>query len=116
MNNELNYLPKYRNMAWWKHTEMYNDLQKKMEHEYCRWYGSAWGLRSCDVEKLKEDILTGKITFSRWKKEFAERNIRANIGLGPNDPIPETKKRKINLSKVSTEDLLAELNRRGINN
>ena len=56
MDNELNYLPKYRNMAWWRHTEMYNDLQKKMEHEYCRWYGSAWGLRSCDVEKLKEDI------------------------------------------------------------
>ena len=112
MNNEQNYLPRYRNMAWWRHNEMYNDLMKKMENLYCKWYGSAWGLSHNDVRNLMEDIMIGKTSFSKWKKEFEEANIRANMGLGPNDPIPETPKRKVNLSKVSTEDLINELNKR----
>lgn len=116
MENEQNYLPRYRGMAWWKRNEFYNDLMKKMENEYCRWYGSAYGLRHYDVRKLEEDIYTGKTTFTKWKKELAESNIRANMGLGPNDPIPKTPKRKVNLSKVSTEELEAELERRKNNN
>jgi len=110
--SEEKYIKRYQNIPWWKHTEMYNDLMKKMEHEYCRWYGSAYGLRSYDVAKLREDILTGKTTFTKWKKEFAESNIRANMGLGPNDPIPESPKRNANLSNVSTEELEKELIRR----
>lgn len=105
------YIPKYRNIAWWKYNELYNDLMKKMEKEYCRWFDSAYGLQSYDVRNLLEDIMTGKTTFSKWKKELADCTIRANMGLGPSDPIPETK-RKVNLSKVSTEDLIEELKKR----
>lgn len=58
MEAEEKYLPRYRNMTWWKRNEFYNDLMKKMEHEYCRWYGSAYGLKHYDVQKLEEEIYT----------------------------------------------------------
>ena len=70
------------------YNEMYNDLMSKMEDQYCRWYGSAYNLSSSDVRQLMNDIMTGKTTFTKWKKEMADANIRANMGIGPNDPIP----------------------------
>lgn len=90
-NEELKLLPKYRNMSIGAENEFYNDLMHKMEIEYCRWYGSAYGLTHSDVRQLQNDIMTGKTTFTKWKKEMADANIRANMGLGPNDPIPEWK-------------------------
>ena len=111
MEAEEKYLPRDRNMALWKR----NELVKKMEHEYYRWHGSAYGLKHYDVQKLEEEIYTGKTTFAKWKKAFAEQNIRANIGLGPNDPIPEMPKRKVKLENVSTEELENELEKRKSN-
>ena len=61
------------------------------EEQYCKWYGSAYSLTPSDVRQLLNDIMTGKTTFTKWKKEMADANIRANMGLGPNDPIPEWK-------------------------
>ena len=90
-NEEDEYLPRYRNMSINASNEMYNDLMHKMEAEYCRWYGSAYSLRHGDVISLLNDIKRGKNSFSKWKKEMADANIRANMGLGPNDPIPEWK-------------------------
>lgn len=90
---ELKRLPKYRNMSFGAENEFYNDLMRKMEREYCRWYGSAYNLYHRDVVKLRDDIFTGKTTFAKWKKELADANIRANMGLGPNDPIPPIKKK-----------------------
>ena len=87
-NEEDEYLPRYRNMSINASDKMYNDLMRKMETEYCRWYGSAYSLTHGDVRSLLNDIMTGKTTFSKWKKEMADANIRANMGLGPNDPIP----------------------------
>ena len=92
-NEELKWLPKYRNMSIDAFNEIYNDLMRKMEKEYCRWYGSAYGLTHSDVIQLQNDIMTGKTTFTKWKKELADANIRANMGLGPNDPIPPIKKK-----------------------
>lgn len=115
MEAEEKYLPRYRNMSWWKRNEFYNDLMKKMEYEYCRWYGSAYGLKHYDIQKLEEEIYTGKTTFAKWKKAFAEQNIRANMGLCPNDPIPEMPKRKVKLENVSTEELEKELEKRKSN-
>ena len=85
------YLPRYRNMDISSSNEMYNDLMRKMEDQYCRWYGSSYGLTHADLKQLQDDIMTGKTTFSKWKKEMADANIRANMGLGANDPIPELK-------------------------
>ena len=90
-NEEDQYLPRYRNMSIGAENEFYNDLMRKMEDQYCRWYGSAYGLTHSDVRQLQNDIMTGKTTFTKWKKEMADANIRANMGLGPNDPIPEWK-------------------------
>ena len=90
-NEEDQYLPRYRNMSINAYNEMYNDLMRKMEDQYCRWYGSAYGLRHADIKQLQNDIMTGKTTFTKWKKEMADANIRANMGLGENDPIPEWK-------------------------
>lgn len=90
-NEEEQYLPRYRNMSIGKYNEMYNDLMRKMEAEYCRWYGSAYGLNSSDIRQLMNGIMTGKTSFAKWKKEMADANIRINMGLGPNDPIPEWK-------------------------
>ena len=87
-NEELKLLPKYRNMSIDAYNEMYNDLMRKMEDQYCRWYGSAYGLTHSDVRQLQNDIMTGKTTFAKWKKEMTDANIRANMGLGANDPIP----------------------------
>ena len=112
MENEEKYLPRYRNMSWWKRNEFYNDLMRKMEYEYCRWYGSAYGLKHYDIQKLEEEIYTGKTTFIKWKKALAESNIRANMGLRPNDPIPDSVKRKVKLGNVSTEELEKELEKR----
>ena len=42
-------------------------------------------------KQLQNDIMSGKTTFAKWKKEMADGNIRANMGLGANDPIPELK-------------------------
>lgn len=112
METEEKYLARYRNMSWRKHNEFYNDLMKKMEYEYCRWYGSVHGLKHYDIRKLEEEIYTGKTTFTKWKKGLAESNIRANMGLRPNDPIPESVKRKVKLGNVSTEELEKELEKR----
>ena len=90
-NEEDQYLPRYRNMSVTASNEMYNNLMRKMEDQYCRWYGSAYGLTYSDIRRLQNDIMTGKTTFAKWKKEMADANIRANMGLGPNDPIPEWK-------------------------
>ena len=90
-NEEDRYLPRYRNMDISTSNEMYNDLMCKMEDQYCRWYGSSYGLTHRDVRQLQDDIMTGKTTFAKWKKEMADANIRANMGLGSNDPIPELK-------------------------
>lgn len=87
-NEEDQYLPRYRNMSTNAYNTMYNDLMHKMEAEYCRWYGSAYNLCSSDVRQLMNDIMTGKTSFAKWKKELADANIRANMGLGPNDQIP----------------------------
>lgn len=92
-NEELKRLSKYRNMSVGAENEFYNDLMRKMEKEYCRWYGSAYNLHHSDIAKLRDDIFTGKTTFAKWKKELADANIRANMGLGPNDPIPPIKKK-----------------------
>jgi hypothetical protein len=91
LNEENQYLPRYRNISVSAYNEMYNDLGRKMEAQYCRWYGSAYNLSSSDVRQLMNDIMTGKTSFAKWKKEMADANIRANMGLGPNDPIPEWK-------------------------
>ena len=90
-NEEDQYLPRYRNMSVSASNEMYNDLMRKMEDQYCRWYGSAYGLTHSEIRQLQNDIMTGKTTFAKWKKEMADANIRANMGLGPNDSIPEFK-------------------------
>ncbi len=90
-NEEDQYLPRYRNMSVSASNEMYNDLMRKMEDQYCRWYGSAYGLTHSEIRQLQNDIMTGKTTFAKWKKEMADANIRANMGLEPNDPIPEFK-------------------------
>ena len=90
-NEEEQYLPRYRNMSINAYNGMYNDLMNKMEDQYCRWYGSAYNLGPSDVRQLMNDIMTGKTTFAKWKKEMADANIRANMGLGANDPIPELK-------------------------
>lgn len=68
-NEELKLLPKYRNMSIDAYNEMYNDLMRKMEDQYCRWYGSAYGLTYSDVRQLQKDIMTGKTTFAKWKKK-----------------------------------------------
>ena len=90
-NEEDQYLPRYRNMSINASNEMYNDLMRKMEDQYCRWYGSSYGLTHADIKQLQDDIMTGKTTFTKWKKEMADANIRTNMGLGANDPIPELK-------------------------
>ena len=54
METEEKYLARYRNISWWKRNEFYNDLMKKMEYEYCRWYGSAYGLKHYDIQSLKK--------------------------------------------------------------
>ena len=90
-NEEDQYLPRYRNMSVNDSNEMYNDLMRKMEDQYYRWYGSSYGLTHRDIRQLQNDIMTGKTTFTKWKKEMADANIRANMGLGSNDPIPELK-------------------------
>ena len=87
-NEEDQYLPRYRNMSISASNEMYNDLMRKMEAQYSRWYGSSYGLTHRDIRQLMDDIMTGKTTFSKWKREMADANIRANMGIGPNDPIP----------------------------
>ena len=87
-NEEDQYLPRYRNMSISASNEMYNDLMRKMEAQYYKWYGSSYGLTHSDIRQLMEDIMTGKTTFAKWKKEMADANIRANMGIGPNDPIP----------------------------
>ena len=68
---------------------------KKMEYEYCRWHGSAYGLKHYDIQKLEEEIYTGKTTFAKWKKALAESNIRTNMRLRSNDPILENTKEKL---------------------
>ena len=35
-NEEDQYLPRYRNMSINAYNEMYNDLMRKMEDQYCR--------------------------------------------------------------------------------
>ena len=90
-NEEDQYLPRYRNMDISASNEMYNDLMRKMEDQYYRWYGSSYGLTHADIKQLQNDIMSGKTTFAKWKKEMADANIRANMGLGANDPIPELK-------------------------
>ena len=51
-NEEDQYLPRYRNMDISASNEMYNDLMRKMEDQYCRWYGSSYGLTHRDVRQL----------------------------------------------------------------
>lgn len=89
--SEEEYLPRYRNMSIEASNKMYNELMDKMETVYCKWYGSAYSLTHRDIRQLQNDIMTGKTTFAKWKKEMADANIRANMGLKPNDPIPEWK-------------------------
>jgi len=51
-NEEDQYLPRYRNMSVTASNEMYNNLMRKMEDQYCRWYGSAYGLTYSDIRRL----------------------------------------------------------------
>ena len=51
-NEEDQYLPRYRNMSVNDSNEMYNDLMRKMEDQYYRWYGSSYGLTHRDIRQL----------------------------------------------------------------
>ena len=67
---ELKRLLKYRNMSFGAENEFYNDLMRKMEKEYCRWYGSAYNLYHRDIVKLRDDISQAKLHSLNGRKNL----------------------------------------------
>lgn len=78
--DEYGYIPRYQNMSYPADARMYNDLQDKMSVLYCKWYGSAYGLSSANVARLKEQIKKGKTTYTAWAREFEDSAYKAITG------------------------------------
>ena len=97
---EYGYIPRYQNMSYEGDTKMYNDLQDKMSALYCKWYGSAYGLSSEQVESLKEAIKKGKTTFNAWKHNFEDEAYKGITGHTLTEERQRKKEQKIKEQKL----------------
>lgn len=70
MDNNNDYIPRYKNASSIELTKLYNKCLDTIESLHLKWFGSAYGVTTYDVLKLQDDILHGKTTITKFKREF----------------------------------------------
>ncbi len=109
---EKTYIPQYRNMSVDADHRLYNKCMDFLNALHSRWYGTAYGVTHGEVRFLCEKIKRGETTFTKFRRSFNESCLRQNLGLGPNDPLPMSKKKIDGLKKYTIEELEQEIQRR----